>query len=129
MRTSAIARQDTAAHDAMSRRNWLSSTGLQTAGLGAVHQFWNTICQAGSQPNTTASLGTNTRRAKSVIMIFNCGAPSHIDLWDMKPDAPSELRGLFQPIPTNVPGIEISELLPEVAKRRSEERRVGKECA
>ena len=50
-------------------------------------------------------------------MIFNCGAPSHIDLWDMKPNAPSELRGPFQPISTNVSGIEISELLPEVAKR------------
>jgi len=117
MRNPAIAHQDTATRDAISRRNWLSSTGLQAAGLGALHQFWGTIAKAGLQQNDTTSLATNTRRAKAVIMIFNCGAPSHMDLWDMKPNAPSELRGLFQPISTSVSGIEISELLPEVAKR------------
>ncbi|MEQ1850803.1 MAG: DUF1501 domain-containing protein [Chthoniobacteraceae bacterium] len=56
-------------------------------------------------------------RAKAVILIFNGGAPSHLDLWDPKPDAPSEIRGTFSPIPTNVPGIHISELLPRMAKR------------
>ncbi len=117
MRNPGIEHQDAAANDSMSRRNWLSSTGLQTAGLGALHQFWGTIAHAGSQPNDSTPLATGRRRAKSVIMIFNCGAPSHIDLWDMKPSAPSELRGLFQPISTNVSGIEISELLPEIAKR------------
>ena len=55
--------------------------------------------------------------AKSVILIFNCGAPSHLDLWDMKPLAAAEVRGLFQPVQTNVPGIEISELLPGLAQR------------
>ncbi len=56
-------------------------------------------------------------KAKSVILIFNGGAPSHIDLWDPKPDAPSEIRGEFKTIKTNVPGIHISELLPQMAKR------------
>ena len=56
-------------------------------------------------------------KAKSIILIFNGGAPSHIDLWDPKPDAPSEVRGSFSPIKTNVPGIHISELLPRMAKR------------
>jgi uncharacterized protein (DUF1501 family) len=56
-------------------------------------------------------------KAKAVILIFNCGAPSHIDLWDPKPDAPAELRGPFAPIKTNVPGIHISELLPRMASR------------
>jgi hypothetical protein len=56
-------------------------------------------------------------RAKSVIMIFNCGAPSHTDLWDMKPEATDAVRGEFSPIDTNVPGIQISELMPQVAKR------------
>jgi len=49
---------------------------------------------------------------KSCIMIFNLGAPSHIDLWDMKPDAPSEIRGPFKPIRTQAPDIDISEILP-----------------
>ncbi len=50
------------------------------------------------------------------IMIFNLGAPSHIDLWDMKPDAPAEVRGPFQPISTASTDIQISELLPLHAK-------------
>lgn len=105
-----------AAPDVLSRRRWISSTGIHTAGLGAMSQFWNAVSHAAPAP-VAASLTTKARRAKSVIMIFNCGAPSHIDLWDMKPYAPSEIRGSFEPIATNVPGIEISELLPELAKR------------
>jgi hypothetical protein len=53
---------------------------------------------------------------KSCILIFNLGGPSHIDLWDMKPDAPSEIRGPFQPVSTKVPGFQISEILPLHAK-------------
>ena len=53
---------------------------------------------------------------KSCILIFNLGAPSQIDLFDMKPNAPSEIRGPFQPIRTNVPGMQISEILPLHAK-------------
>ena len=102
---------------APSRRQWMTATGSQVAGLGTLQQFWSTIAQADSFPTDAAKSSPATRRAKSVIMIFNCGAPSHLDLWDMKPNAPSEIRGEFQPIATNVPGIEISELLPEVAKR------------
>jgi hypothetical protein len=49
-------------------------------------------------------------------MIFNCGAPSHLDLWDMKPDAADNVRGLFKPIATSVPGIFISELMPHLAR-------------
>jgi hypothetical protein len=53
---------------------------------------------------------------RSVIMIFNLGAPSQLDLFDMKPDAPAEIRGPFKPIKTNVSGIDISEILPLHAK-------------
>src|SRR6476661_3567172 len=56
-------------------------------------------------------------KAKSVILIFNCGAPSHIDLWDPKPDATDTVRGEFKPIATNVPGIQVSELMPRLAER------------
>lgn len=52
---------------------------------------------------------------KSCIMIFNLGGPSHIDLWDMKPDAPSEVRGPFSPIRTKSDAFELSELLPRHA--------------
>jgi hypothetical protein len=53
---------------------------------------------------------------RSCILIFNLGGPSHIDLWDMKPDAPREIRGPFQPIRTRSSAFEISELLPRHAK-------------
>lgn len=56
-------------------------------------------------------------KAKSVILIFNCGGPSHIDLWDPKPDAGENVRGPFSNISTKVPGIFVSELLPNLAQR------------
>lgn len=55
-------------------------------------------------------------RAKACIFLQLEGGPSHIDLWDMKPEAPSEIRGPFRPISTVVPGTQISELLPLCAK-------------
>ncbi|MCA9163419.1 MAG: DUF1501 domain-containing protein, partial [Planctomycetales bacterium] len=62
-----------------------------------------------------AAAGTG-RSHKAIINIYLPGGPSHIDLWDPKPDAPSEIRGEFAPISTNVPGIEICELFPRMAK-------------
>src|SRR5881397_1553870 len=50
--------------------------------------------------------------AKSVIFIFLQGGPSHIDIWDPKPDAPANVRGEFKPIKTNVAGIQLSETMP-----------------
>jgi len=88
----------------LSRRNslhWMAG-GL----LGTLAQSW----LRGGEPSSSG-------KARSVIQIFNGGAPSHLDLWDPKPGAPPEIRGEFKPIRTNVPGIHISELLPRVAKR------------
>ena len=58
------------------------------------------------------------RKDKDVncIMLFLLGAPSQLDTWDMKPNAPAEIRGPFKPIKTNVPGMEISEIFPRMAK-------------
>lgn len=56
-------------------------------------------------------------RGNSCVFIFLFGGPSHIDLWDMKPDAPVEIRGEFRPVDTNVPGIQICEHLPLLAQR------------
>jgi uncharacterized protein (DUF1501 family) len=57
------------------------------------------------------------RRPKSVILVFLTGAASHLETFDLKPDAPPEVRGEFKPIATNVPGIRICELLPRLAQR------------
>jgi len=56
-----------------------------------------------------------TNSKKAVIMIYMCGAPPHQDMYDLKMDAPSEIRGEFTPIPTNVSGIEICEHMPRMA--------------
>lgn len=55
--------------------------------------------------------------SKALINIHLAGAPSHQDLWDLKPDAPAEIRGQFRPMGTRAPGLQICELLPEMAKR------------
>src|SRR5262245_52890572 len=53
----------------------------------------------------------------AVIQIWLGGGPSHLDMYDLKPEAPAEFRGPFRPIATSVPGIEICELLPLQARR------------
>jgi len=75
--------------------------------MGAVCSSWG--------PAANAASGRG--KAKSVILIFNCGAPSHIDLWDPKPLAPDNMRSSFATIDTVVPGIQVTELIPEIAKR------------
>src|ERR1700752_810542 len=61
-------------------------------------------------------LAAPKRKAKACIFLFMWGGPAHQDTWDMKPDAPAEYRGEFQPIATNVPGIQICEHLPRMAR-------------
>src|SRR6058998_3584629 len=53
---------------------------------------------------------------KAIIMVYLPGGPPHQDMFDLKTDAPSEIRGEFKPIATNVPGIQICELMPRLAK-------------
>ena len=89
--------------DGVSRRNFLKIGALGLGGL-ALPQ----ILQA-------ESLTGSRRQHKAVIMIFLPGGPSHQDMFDLKMDAPSEVRGEFQPISTKVPGIQICEHLPLLA--------------
>ncbi len=89
--------------DGISRRQLLQIGAL---GLGGI-----------SLPNLLrAEQSSGARSKKSVIMIYMVGAPPHQDMYDLKPDAPSEVRGEFRPIKTNVPGIEICEHMPRMAK-------------
>lgn len=91
--------------DGISRRNFLRIGALGLGGL-ALPQLLRAEAAQGIRLNH-----------KAVIMIFLPGGPAHQDLWDLKPDAPSEIRGEFKPIKTNVSGIEITELMPKLAKR------------
>jgi hypothetical protein len=85
----------------VSRRDVLRVGGLAVAGLTLADVL-----------RLQAASPANPGRGKSVIMIWLRGGPSHIDSYDMKPDAPAEIRGEFQPIGTNVPGVRVCEHLP-----------------
>ncbi len=65
----------------------------------------------------SAAARGNSPRARAVIMLWLWGGPSHLDTFDMKPDAPVEYRGPFEPIATAVPGMQVCELLPGLARR------------
>lgn len=91
----------------MTRRSFvrIGVAGMASAGLAG-------ILQAKEESASTGSGRKDTR----VILIWMDGGPGHIDLYDMKPDAPAQYRGIWHPIRTNVPGIEITELFPKQAK-------------
>jgi uncharacterized protein DUF1501 len=91
--------------DGMKRRDFLKVGAI---GAGMSLSGYLRMAAAG---DVTAS-----PRAKAAIFINLTGGPSHMDTFDLKPDAPSEVRGKFNPIKTNVPGVEISEHLPNLAK-------------
>src|SRR6476646_4155245 len=91
----------------ITRRQLLSAGGLSFLGLNLAH-----LLRAESA-GTLASGGSPARPPiKSCVLMFYYGGPSHHDTWDMKPQAPLEVRGEFSSIPTSVPGIRISEHLP-----------------
>lgn len=71
-----------------------------------------------SQQSSAAATGAfGEQRARSVILIFLTGAPSHLDMFDLKPEAAAEVRGSFQPIATRTPGMDVCEHLPKLATR------------
>ncbi|OUT61779.1 MAG: hypothetical protein CBB71_03530 [Rhodopirellula sp. TMED11] len=102
--------------DGKSRRSFLKIGGLSfgVGGLSLADLFRAEA--AAANPNSSKpSDPSKPRRHKSVINIFLAGGPPHQDMWDIKTEAPSEIRGEFQPIKTNVPGIEICEVFPKLA--------------
>ena len=100
--------------DAVARRNFLRAGALAFGGTLTLPQL---LClraaklqAAGADPVLPRGL------SKSVIMIYLDGGPPHLDMYDMKPEAPSEIRGEFRPIKTTIPGIDICELMPRQAR-------------
>jgi len=89
--------------DRLPRREFLAVGALAVGGL-TLPRLLRAEAQAGVRSSH-----------KSVIMIYLTGGPPHQDMVDLKPDAPTEIRGEFRPIASNVPGIQISELMPRVA--------------
>jgi hypothetical protein len=89
-----------------SRRNFLVASATGLAGVAA-----------GSRVLPAAESSSGAATARSTILFFLCGGISHIDTWDMKPEAPAEYRGEFKPIATSAPGITLCEHLPLLAKQ------------
>jgi hypothetical protein len=92
------------------RRAFLVASTAGVAGF----RFGQNACAA---TNDAVPVAPAAPRAKSTILFFLCGGSSHIDMWDMKPHAPSEFRGEFDPINTSAPEIQLCEHLPMTAKQ------------
>ena len=93
-----------------SRRTFLVASTLGFAGM----QFGRPISAAFAD---SPPAGDSGGRAKSTILFFLCGGASHVDTWDMKPEAPLEVRGPFQSIATSAPGVRLCEHLPMLAQQ------------
>ena len=91
--------------DGLKRRDFLHAGALSALGLTLTDFF-----------QLQAQGAINTAQEKNCIFLMLVGGPCQLDLWDMKPNAPIEIRGPYKPIKTNVPGIEISEIFPRMAK-------------
>jgi hypothetical protein len=92
----------------ITRRKVVQIGALGSCGL-SLPAFWERRARSG-EPE-----GTRAGRAKSCIVIFQQGGPSHHDTFDMKPEAPAEIRGEFQPVATSVAGYRVCELMPLTA--------------
>src|SRR5262245_58292205 len=97
--------------DGWSRRDFLRVGTVGGLGLTLAHLARAGAAASAGTPSTDASFG----RAKRCVLLFLTGGPPQHDTWDLKPQAPAEVRGELQPIATNVPGIEVSELFPLLA--------------
>ncbi|QDU31233.1 hypothetical protein ETAA8_63860 [Anatilimnocola aggregata] len=95
--------------DRVSRRAMLQVGALAPLGLSLPSLL---LPQAAA-----AAHGPGFGKAKRCLLMFMWGGPAHQDLWDMKPNAPSTIRGEFSPRSTNVPGLQISELMPNLAQQ------------
>ena len=95
--------------DGLPRREFLRVGGLGALGLSLPQLLRAQTAQAGS---AKAASGGTFGQAKHCILMHLFGASPHQDTFDLKPEAPVEVRGEFMPIPTNVPGISISDHLP-----------------
>jgi hypothetical protein len=95
------------------RRDFLRiGGGLAVAGFSLPH--WDGAARAGESAGARTTPVTG--RARSCILVYLLGGPPHLDMFDLKPQAPAEVRGPFRPIATNIPGIEICEHLPRLSR-------------
>jgi hypothetical protein len=97
--------------DGLTRRDLLHIGGLGAFGV-ALHDVLGWRQAQGAPSNISASFG----QAKSCILVYKYGSPPQHETFDPKPEAPAEIQGELKAIPTNVPGIQISEHMPRMAR-------------
>ncbi|MCI0456180.1 MAG: DUF1501 domain-containing protein [Gemmataceae bacterium] len=97
--------------DGLTRRDMLQAGALGALGLGLADYFRLSAAQT-----APASPQRSFGRAKACILLYLYGAPSQLETFDMKPDAPAEIRGELRPIRSSLPGLDVCELLPNLAR-------------
>lgn len=106
--------------DGVTRRDMLWAGGLGLLGLGMAplvgRSSTGTATATAPHRDRAEAVGKSFGRAKSCILLYLYGAPSQLETFDMKPDAPVEIRGEFKPIRSSLPGLDVCELLPNTAK-------------
>src|SRR5688500_7238393 len=86
------------------RRNFLQIGGASLCGVSLLDLLRN-----------SAVAGAPAAKAKQMLVCWMAGGPPHTDMFDMKPDSPSDYRGEFKPIKSNLPGLDVCELMPKLA--------------
>ena len=99
----------------LTRRDILRVGGSGLLGL-TLGEFLGLQKANANESATSGGSGPGWNKAKSVVMIYLQGGPSHLDLWDPKPNVPDNVRSIFKPIPTKLPGVNFTELLPKLAQ-------------
>ena len=89
---------------------------LQLGAASALGLSLPQLLRAEQTRKTSNKAGHVTAKADHCIVLFLNGGPSHHDMWDMKPDAPAEIRGEFKPVPSSLAGVPVSEHLPKLAR-------------
>src|SRR5438128_3278907 len=100
--------------DGVTRRDLLRVGGSAMLGLTLADIF--RLQATADQPAASRSQGAGAGKAKSVILCYLQGGPSHLDLWDPKENCPERVQSIFRPIATRVNGVRVTELMPRLAQ-------------
>src|SRR6185312_13768560 len=94
----------------------VGGAGMLGLSLGSLLKLQSVQAAGAASTVTSAGGGPGWGKAKSIIMVYLQGGPSHLDLWDPKPDAAENIRSTFKNIGTKLPGVSFTEILPKLAE-------------
>src|SRR5262245_63633160 len=100
----------------VSRRDLLRVGGLSLLGLSLADVLGFEARAKANNNATATTAGRGFGKAKSVILCYLQGGPSHLDLWDPKDNVPANVKSVFKPVPTKLSGVQFTEILPKLAQ-------------